>query len=99
MVSIIQCLVHKATCTTSNIGYFDIKLLKKCLKQYNNHINSFRQRECMNEIELSKNVWNLKDHGFDNNLSWEIYKKGLIIPMWFVTLQSMFAGKSFHNLC
>ena len=26
----------------------------------------------MNETELSKRVWNLKDHGLDNNLSWEI---------------------------
>ena len=25
--------------------------------------------------ELSKHVWNLKDHGLDNNLSWEIHKK------------------------
>ena len=29
----------------------------------------------MNETELSKNVWDLKDHGLDNNLSWEIHKK------------------------
>ena len=28
----------------------------------------------MNETELSKHVSNLKDHGFDNNLSWEISK-------------------------
>ena len=43
--------------------------------------------ECMNDIELSKNVWNLKDHGLDNNLSWEIHKK------------AMFVGKSFRHLC
>ena len=29
----------------------------------------------MNETELSKHVWNLKDHGLDNNLSWEIHEK------------------------
>ena len=29
----------------------------------------------MNETELSKHVWNLKDHGIDNNLPWEIHKK------------------------
>ena len=28
----------------------------------------------MNETELSKHVCNLKDHGLDNNLSWEIHK-------------------------
>ena len=29
----------------------------------------------MNETELSKLVRGLKDHGFDDNLSWEIHKK------------------------
>ena len=29
----------------------------------------------MNETELSKHEWNLKDHGLDKNLSWEIHKK------------------------
>ena len=29
----------------------------------------------MNETELSKHVRNLKDHGFDNNVLWEIHKK------------------------
>ena len=31
----------------------------------------------MSETELSKNVWDLKDHGFDKNLSWVNYKKAL----------------------
>ena len=26
----------------------------------------------MNETDLSKHEWNLKDNGLDNNLSWEI---------------------------
>lgn len=42
---------------------------------YNNNTNSFRHRECMNDTELSKYVWNLKDYSFDNNLSWKIDKK------------------------
>ena len=29
----------------------------------------------MNETELSKHIWNLKDHGLDNNVSWKIHKK------------------------
>ena len=29
----------------------------------------------MNETELSKHVWNLKDHSLDNNLSWKIHKR------------------------
>ena len=51
------------------------ELLKKIKTQFKNHAKSFRYRECMNETELSKHEWNLKDHGLDNNLSWEIHKK------------------------
>ena len=29
----------------------------------------------MNETEVSKHEWNLKDHGFNNILLWEIHKK------------------------
>ena len=29
----------------------------------------------MNDTELPKHLWNLKDHGFDNNLTWKIHKK------------------------
>ena len=43
--------------------------------RYNNHAKSFRQSECMNETEISKHVWNLKDHVLDNNLSFEIHRK------------------------
>ena len=49
--------------------------------QYNNHTKFFRYPEFINVTELSKHMWNLKDHGllsstcFDNNLSWEIHKK------------------------
>ena len=46
-----------------------MELLKKIKTRCNNHAKSFRHRECMNETELSKHVWNLKDHGIDNNLS------------------------------
>ena len=45
--------------------------------QYNNHAKFCRHREYMSETELSKHVWNLKDLGLDNNLLWEIHKKGL----------------------
>ena len=51
-------------------------LLKGGLKtRYNHHMKSFRHRECMNKTELSKHVWNLKDHGLNNSLSWETHKK------------------------
>ena len=71
-----QCLVYKATSTTSSniFAYYGISE-GEFKTRYNNHSKSFRQRECMNETELSKHVWNLKDHGLDNNLSWEIHKK------------------------
>ena len=67
-----QCLVYKATSTI--FAYYGTSE-GEFKTWYNNHTKSFRNRECMNESELSKHLWNLKDHGLDNNLSWEIHKK------------------------
>ena len=41
--------------------------------RYKIHAKSFRQRGCMNETESSKQ--GNRNHGLDNNLLWEIYKK------------------------
>ena len=61
------CLVYKAILATSNNSFVYYGTSDEEFKtQYNNYIKSFRHRE---------NVWNLKDHGFDNDLSWEIHKK------------------------
>ena len=71
-----QCLVYKATSATSSNSFFYYGISEGEFKtRYNNHTKPFRHRECMNETELSKHVWNLKDHGLDNNLSWEIHTK------------------------
>ena len=71
-----QCLVYKATSTTSSNSFVYYGTSEGEFKsRYNNHTKSFRHRECMNKTELSKHVWNLKDHGLDNNLSWEIHEK------------------------
>ena len=71
-----QSLVSKATSSTSNKNFVYYGTSEGEFKtRYNNHTKSFTHRECMNETELSKHVWNLKDHGLDNNLSWEIHKK------------------------
>ena len=74
-----QCLVYKATSTTSSNSFAYYGTSEGEFKsRYNNHTKSFRHGECMNEVELSKHVWNLKDHGLDNNLSWEIHKKAYV---------------------
>ena len=71
-----QCLVYKATSTTSSNSFVYYGASEGEIKtRNNNHIKSFRHRECMNETELSKHVWNLKDHGLDDDLLWEINKK------------------------
>ena len=71
-----QFLPYKATSTTSrnSFGYYETSE-REFKTRYNNQTISVRHRECMNETELSKHAWNLKDHGLDNNLSWEIHKK------------------------
>ena len=64
-----QCLVYKATSTTSSNSFVYYRTSKGEFKsRYNRHTKSFKLRECMNETQLSKHVWNLKDHGFDKNL-------------------------------
>ena len=69
-----QCLVYKATSTTSSNSFVYYGTSEGEFKsRYNNHTKSFRHRECMNETELSKHKENLKDHGLDNNLLWEIH--------------------------
>ena len=69
-------ILYKATSKTSSNSFVYFGTAEGEFKtRYNNHTTSFRHRECMNETELSKHVWNLKDHGLDNNLSWEIQKR------------------------
>ena len=71
-----QCLVYKVTSTTSTNSFVYYGTSKGEFKsRYNNHTKSSRHHECMNETELLKHVWNFKDHGLDNNLSWGICKK------------------------
>ena len=71
-----QCLVYKATSTTSsNSSVYYGPSEGELKSRYNNHTKAFRHRECMNETELSKPMSILKDHGLDNNLSLEIHKK------------------------
>ena len=71
-----KCLVYKATSTISSNSFVYYGSSEGEFKSwYNNHTKSLRCHESMNEIDLSKHVWNLKDHGLDNNLSGEIYKK------------------------
>ena len=71
-----QCLIYKATSTTSSSSFAYYGTSEGEFKTgYNNHTKSFRHRECMNETESSKHMWNLKDLGLDNNLSWEIHKR------------------------
>ena len=71
-----QCLVYKATPTTSSNSFVYHGTSEREFKtRYSNHTKSFTHRKCMNETELSKHMWNLKDHGLNNDLSWEIHKK------------------------
>ena len=58
---LIQCLVYKATSTTSNNSFvYYGTSVGEFKTRYNNHTKSFRHRECMKETELSKPVWKLK---------------------------------------
>ena len=72
---LIQCLVYKATSTISSNSFVYYGTSEGEFKtQHKNHTKSLKHRECTNDTELSKHVWNLKDQGLDNNLSWEIHR-------------------------
>ena len=65
-----QCLVYKATSTTSSKSFVYYGTSEGGFKsRYNNHTKSVRHRECINETELSKHVWNVKDHGLHKKAS------------------------------
>ena len=71
-----QCIGYKSTSTKSrNIFVYYGTSEGEFNTRYNNHTKSFRHRECLNETELWKYVWNFKDYGLAINLSWEINKK------------------------
>ena len=56
-----QCLVYKATSTTSSNSFVYYGTSEGEFKsRYNNHTKSFRNRECMNVTELSKTCVKLK---------------------------------------
>ena len=94
-----QCLVYKATSTTSSNSFVYYGTSEGEFKsRYNNHKKSFRHPEYMNETELSKHLWYLNDHGLDNNISWEIHKRPHHTNVVKI-LQSIFVRKSFHHLC
>ena len=40
--------------------------------RFNNHTKSFRNRRYINDTELSKHVWYLKDNNIDFHIDWEI---------------------------
>ena len=75
---LIQCLVYKATSTISNNSFVYYRTFKVKFKtRYSNYTKSFRHHERVNQTELSKHLWNLKNHGFNNSLLWETHKKAL----------------------
>ena len=70
-----ECLVFKALSTTSSNSFvYCGTSVGEFKSRYNNHTKPFRHSKCMNKTELSKHVWNIKDHGLDNNLWWKIHK-------------------------
>ena len=55
-----QCLIYKATSTIYSNSFVYYGTAEGEFKSwYNKYTKSFRHPECMNETELSKNVWNL----------------------------------------
>ena len=64
-----ECIVYQANVVTNNEckEYFETAEgeLKFC---HNNYIMSFRHKKCVNDTELSKYLWKLKEENTDYNL-------------------------------
>ena len=96
-----RCLVYKATSTTSNNSFLYYGTYGTSEGEfrtwYDIHTKSLRHHECMNETELLKHEWNLKDHGLDKNVSREIQKK--VLPYECGSKHcDLFFRKRFHHL-
>ena len=68
-----ECIVYQANLVTNNEckEYFEIAEGEFKLR-YNNHIMSFRHKKCVNDTELLKYLWKLKEENIDYNLQWSI---------------------------
>ena len=63
--------VYKAVVTTESDRHVYYGQCEGNFKtRYNNHTKSFRHRKCVNETELSKHVWMLKDCNKDYKINW-----------------------------
>ena len=83
-----QCLVYKATFTTSNNSFVYYGTSEGDFKtRYNKHTKS------LDTVNAWMRWWSWKQSIMGN------LQKGLTIPMWFKTLRSVFIRKSFHHLC
>ena len=70
-----EAIVYKATvCSMSTVKQY-IGLTGGTFKsRYYNHTKSFRQQKYVNDTELSKYVWQLKERGYNYSIKWEILK-------------------------
>ena len=68
-----NCLVYKATVSkaSGDVSYLGISETP-FKERYYNHTKAFRNKHYMNDTELSKLVWELKDAGEEFTLSWQV---------------------------
>ena len=68
-----ECIVYQANVVTNNEckEYFGTAEGEFKLR-YNNHTTSFRQKKRVNDTELPKYLWKLKEENTDYNLQWSI---------------------------
>ena len=69
----VKTIVYKATVTTQdNYRIYYGTSEDEFKTRYNNHTKSFRNRQYVNETELSNYIWQLNDNRIDFHLKWEI---------------------------
>ena len=72
-------IVYKAdTVNTRHKAYYIIDMTSNTFeKRYRDHMKSFTHKKYLNETELSKHVWHLKQNKTDFTIKWSIIKKSI----------------------
>ena len=70
-----ECLIYKASVSTTTNEYQYGSCENTFKKRYNNHNSSFRNKSHEKNTELSKYVWELREKNINHFTNWNIAMK------------------------
>ena len=94
-------IVYQATVKESDTNNIDtyIGLTADPFKtRYNNHTKFFRHKKYINDSELAKHIWKLKDQDKSFTISWKIIDRGKTLQSCYKYLPVMYQREVLLNL-